>query len=255
MNMPQLPRYLFSLALLLGCAGLAAAEQVTLYTHYGSAPFAVDEQPASSYSVRLAAWLTAQSAGRYQFVARQLPKLRLERLLARDDWSGVVAWGNPAWFGDPQRQRFLWSRGLMRDSDLLVSRQTERVSQAALDAGPPRRFGGIIGHRYAALERYLQSGQLLREDAQTEVSNARKLRHGRVDVLLVQASSLPYLRAQFEDFEQWAYVDKPPLVQFERYLFTSRGNGRLMAFLDQALLKLEQAPEWRELMQPEGASR
>lgn len=256
MRMLKLPGYLLSLFLLLGAGGLAAAEPIALYTHYDSAPFAVDEPPsASSYSVRLAAWLSAQSAGRYQFVARQLPKLRLERLLAQGDWSGVVAWGNPAWFGDSQRQRFLWSRSLMRDSDLLVSRQADPVLLSTLGVGPVRRFGGIIGHRYAALETSLQSGRLLREDAQSELSNALKLRHGRIDVVLVQASSLPHLRSQFEDFDRWAYVDKPALVQFERYLFTSRGNGPLMTFLDQALLKLEQAPEWRELLQLEGVDR
>lgn len=251
MSMPKLQRYLLILTLLLGSAGLAAAEQITLYTYYSTAPFAVDEQlPANSYSVRLAQWLSAQSAGRYQFVARQLPKLRLERLLARKDWSGVVAWANPAWFGDPQRQRFLWSRALMHDSNLLISRQTAPVVLGTLGVGPARRFGGILGHRYAVLEPYLQSGQLLREDAQTELSNLRKLRHERVDAVLVQASSLPSLRAQIGDFEQWAYVDKPPLVQFERHLFTSLGNVQLMAFLDQALLTLQQAPEWRQLLQP-----
>lgn len=256
MNVSRLQRYLLSLVLLLSSGGLAAAEQVPFYTYYNAAPFALDEPPsASSYSVRLAAWLTAQSAGRYQFVVRQVPKLRLERMLTKADWSGVVAWANPAWFGDSQRQRFLWTRGFMRDSDVLVSRQAEPVWLSALGDGSARRFGGIIGHRYAVLEPYLQSGQLLREDAQTELSNARKLQRGRIDVLLLQTSSLPYLRGELEGFDQWALVSWPPLVRFERHLFTNRTNVQLLAFLDQALLALMQAPEWRKLLQPEATVR
>lgn len=256
MNVSSLPRYLLCLVLLLSSVGLTAAEQVPFYTYYSTAPFAVGEPPsASSYSVRLAAWLSAQSAGRYQFVARQVPKLRLERMLAKPDWAGVVAWANPTWFADSPHQRFLWSRGFMRDSDVLVSRQAEPVRLDALADAPARRFGGIIGHHYAVLEPYLQSGQLLREDAQTELSNTRKLQHGRIDVLLLQSSSLPYLRGELEGFDQWALVSQPPLVRFERYLFTNRENVQLLAFLDQALLALMQAPEWRELLQPEAADR
>ena len=89
---------LLQIAALLACVvygnvAAGAADKISLYSHYTTAPFAVEGVPPQlSYTVRLAAWLTAQSAGRYLFEARQMPRLRLNRIVAQADWQGVVAW-------------------------------------------------------------------------------------------------------------------------------------------------------------------
>jgi polar amino acid transport system substrate-binding protein len=203
--------------------------------------------PQLSYTVRLAAWLTAQSAGRYLFEARQMPRLRLNRIVAQSDWQGVVAWANPLWFADPERQRFLWSSALMSDRNVLVSRQVDHVLFPVQEPVQPLRLGGISGHFYADLDPFIQRGLLLREDAQNDLSNVLKLQHGRVDIVVVQASSLAYLRSQMADFDQWASISPTLQPSYQRYLFTSTANPQLMAFLQQALLQLAQAPEWAAL--------
>ncbi len=234
--------------LVYGNAAAGAVEKISLYSHYTTAPFAVEGVPPQlSYTVRLAAWLTAQSAGRYLFEARQMPRLRLNRIVAQADWQGVVAWANPLWFADPERQRFLWSSALMSDRNVLVSRQVDHVLFPVQEPAQPLRLGGISGHFYADLQPFIQRGLLLREDAQNDLSNVLKLQHGRVDIVVVQASSLAYLRSQMADFDQWASVSPTLQPSYQRYLFTSTANPQLMAFLQQALLQLAQAPEWAAL--------
>ena len=236
--------------LVYGNAAAGAAEKISLYSHYTTAPFAVEGVPPQlSYTVRLAAWLTAQSAGRYLFEARQMPRLRLNRIVARADWSGVVAWANPLWFADPERQRFLWSSALMSDRNVLVSRQVDRLQFPVQGPARPLRLGGINGHFYADLEPLIQRGQLLREDAQNDLSNVLKLQYERVDMVVLQASSLAYLRTQVGDFDQWASVSPTLQPSYQRYLFTSTANPQLMVFLQQALVQLAQAPEWAELQE------
>ena len=234
--------------LVYGNAAAGAVEKISLYSHYTTAPFAVEGVPPQlSYTVRLAAWLTAQSAGRYLFEARQMPRLRLNRIVAQADWQGVVAWANPLWFADPERQRFLWSSALMSDRNVLVSRQVDHVLFPVQEPAQPLRLGGISGHFYADLQPFIQRGLLLREDAQNDLSNVLKLQHGRVDIVVVQASSLAYLRSQMADFDQWASISPTLQPSYQRYLFTSTANPQLMAFLQQALLQLAQAPEWAAL--------
>ena len=234
--------------LVYGNAAAGAVEKISLYSHYTTAPFAVEGVPPQlSYTVRIAAWLTAQSAGRYLFEARQMPRLRLNRIVAQADWQGVVAWANPLWFADPERQRFLWSSALMSDRNVLVSRQVDHVLFPVQEPAQPLRLGGISGHFYADLEPFIQRGLLLREDAQNDLSNVLKLQHGRVDIVVVQASSLAYLHTQMADFDQWASVSPTLQPSYQRYLFTSNSNPQMMAFLQQALLQLAQAPEWAAL--------
>lgn len=243
--------WLLSIALLWLSASALASEKIQLLTYYTSPPYAVEAVPvADSYTQRLAQWLSQQSAGRFEFVPRQVPRLRLDHMLREADWQGVVAWANPQWFADPERQRFLWSRVLMRDRNLWVSRQADKVLFAQGHPLKAARFGGISGHHYADLDADFHRGLLTREDAQNELSSVLKLKHKRVDVILLQTSSLAYLRAQVPDFDRWAYVDQQPQADFERFLFTSRNNPELMAFINQALPKLARDPAWIEALQP-----
>jgi hypothetical protein len=229
----------------------SAAQEIQLLTHYTALPYAVDGvAPADSYTVRLAQWLSLQSAGRYHFVPRQVPKKRLLYMMTKPNWLGVVAWTNPLWVEDAQRQRYLWSSSLMHDSDLRVSRQADKVLFAQGRPLHAARFGGISGNFYPSLEAQFKAGLLTREDAQNELSNMLKLQHKRVDIVLLQASSLAYMRAEVPDFDRWAYVDPQPQAEFERFLFTSRSHPELMAFINQALPKLAQDPSWVELLNP-----
>ncbi|MDP3848371.1 MAG: hypothetical protein Q8R10_18290 [Pseudomonas sp.] len=247
----KLKKWLLVISLMgLGTAALAA-EKVQLLTYYTLPPFAVDSVPAAdSYTVQLAHWLSQWSGGRFEFVPRQVPRLRLDYMLANPEWRGVVAWANPTWFSAPEQPDFLWSRVLMRDHNLRVSRRADKVLFAQGHPLKAARFGGISGHRYEYLEAYFRSGLLQREDAQNELSNVLKLQHKRVDLILLQASSLPYLRAQLPDFDRWAYVDEQPQFEFERFLFTSHNNPDLLLFLNQALPHLARDPGWTQALQP-----
>ncbi len=242
----QIAALLFGLA---SCSATAAAvEKISLYSDYSTAPFAVEGiRPERSYTVRLASWLSRQSQGRYLFEARQIPRLRLNRIVARADWQGVVAWANPTWFDDPERQRFLWSAALMGDHDVLLSRQADDLHFTLQGPPKPLRLGAIHGYLYADLEPFIRRGMLLREDVHNDLSNVRKLQRGRVDVVVLQASALPSLRAQIADFDQWAAVSQEQLPSFQRFLFTSTANTQLMAFLQQEVAEIAQSPEWAEL--------
>ena len=246
----KLKHWLLSISLLGLNASALAAEKVQLLTYYTSPPYAVDSVPAAdSYTQRLAHWLSQWSGGRFEFVPRQVPRLRLDLMLANPEWRGVVAWANPLWFADPERQRFLWSAVLMRDRNLRVSRQADKVLFAGGHPLNRARFGGISGHQYEYLHAAFKSGLLVREDAQNELSNVLKLQHKRVDLILLQESSLPYLRAQLPDFARWAYIDPQPQLEFERFLFTSQHNPDLLLFLNQALPHLAQDPGWVQALQ------
>lgn len=229
---------------------VCGAQKIQLLTEYTALPFAVNGVPAAdSYTVRLAQWLSAESGGCFQFVPRQVPKPRLLQMLEQPGWRGVVAWVSPQWFADPERQRFLWSSVLMRDVVLRVSRRTDKVVFVQGHPLKAVRFGGISGYEYPGLEADFSSGLLIREDAYTQLSNVLKLQLKRIDVILLQASLLPYLRAQVPDFDQWAYVDPQPQATLERSLFTSRNDPELMRFINRVLPKLRQDPGWVTALQ------
>ena len=52
---------------------------------------------------------------------RFVPRKRINRLLAAGKLDGMVLGVNPNWFGDPQKQKYLWSSPIMYDTDEFVS--------------------------------------------------------------------------------------------------------------------------------------
>lgn len=228
------------------CHHAGAAETIPLYVSYADPPLSLDRD--DSLTLRLAAALSEQSHGRYQFQAKQLPRKRMTLLINEPNWKGVVAWANPTWFGDENRRRFAWSKPYMVDTNLVISLRSHPVEYSGSgDSLSGLRVGTIFGHRYPDFERQLRQHQFARDDVGSELQNLQKLRLGRLDVALVQSSSLPFFRATLPELDSWIYVSHETRGSFQRFLFTHRQNTELMAFLDGALAALAHDPLWQPL--------
>lgn len=228
-------------------AQLAWAEQtVPLYTYYSDPPFSVSWP--DSLTAKLADALTAKSHGTYRFKAVQVPRLRLDKMIDGTQWPGLVAWVNPPWFGDESKTRYAWSRPFMKDADLVLSTKSHPVEYenggASLEG---LRLGGVVGHRYTDVQELIDSGKLIRDDADSELQSVLKLKYGRVQVTFVQASSLPYLRQEIPDLDTWLYIARRPRDSYQRHLFASKTNQALIVFVDAALRQLGRDPFWQSV--------
>lgn len=234
-------------ALVLACAATLArarpAEAVPLYVGYSDPPYSTDAP--DSASVQLAARLSALSNGRYLFRAQQLPRRRLNLLIAKANWKGVVAWANPAWFRDESMTRYAWSQPYATDSNLVVSRREQPVEftdhGASLEG---LRLGCIAGQRYPDLEELLHAHRLVCEDVYSDLQNLLKLKNGHIDVAFVQASSMTYFRRSMPDMDSWLYVARNSRGSFKRYLFSDRDNAALADFIAGASRQLAGESGW-----------
>lgn len=220
-----------------------AVERIPLYTYYSDPPFATDKP--DSLTDQLADWLTQRAQGRYRFVPTQLPRRRLDILIRQPHWPGVVAWANPAWFGESSNPRQSWTRSYMADANLVVSLRSHPLEIIDAQSLQGLRVGTVLGFSYPDLEPLLTSGQLKRDDAMGEFQNLLKLKLERVQVAFLQASSFPYFRHKFPDVEQWAYIAPKPRTVFARYMFLAPGQPALQSFLAAQLDALVADPAWQ----------
>lgn len=223
----------------------AAPETVPLYVGYADPPLSITRP--DSLTIQLANALSAQSHGRYRFKPTQLPRKRLLVSIAAPDWSGVVAWANPAWYNDPAMKRYAWSAPFMTDTNLVVSHRDHPLEyNGDIRALAGVRLGTIIGHRYPDLDPLFRNHTLQRNDVGSELQNLQKLKLGRLDAVLIQASSLPYYREQLPGLDSWLHVAHVPRNTFQRYLFTGRRNTEMVTFLNAALAELAHEPRWQQ---------
>lgn len=234
-------------ALLLLSASLAlAAERIPLYTYYNDPPLAAGIP--DSLTDKLAAWLTAHANGRYEFIPTQLPRRRLVLMLKQPQWTGVVAWANPRWFGETAHPHQSWSKPYMLDANMVVSLQSKPLEYLDDSSLEGQRVGSVQGFSYVDIEAMIQSGAVLRDDADSELRNLMKLKQQRVQVAFLQASSFPYFRKQYPDLDQWIHVSARPRTVFKRYFFTAPEQPALSAFLNQQVDALIADRQWQTLL-------
>ncbi|MES2127043.1 MAG: transporter substrate-binding domain-containing protein [Pseudomonadota bacterium] len=230
------------LALVATCAG--AVDIIPLYVIYEGAPFAPD-QPGS-LSDKLATNLNEQAKGRYLFVPTALPRKRVEVLMDDPNWRGVVAWVNPEFFGDRSHTKYLWSAPLYTDSNLVLSRRGSPVDYKTPLSLRGLRVGTIDSFRHPDLEPLFAGGGSMRADVHARSQNMFKLRAGRIDAVLMQASAMAQLRRDHPDLEQWAHIARQPQAVYQRHLLVSNDLA-LYGLINHMLADMQREPAWKQL--------
>ncbi|ALT76661.1 hypothetical protein AT984_05120 [Paucibacter sp. KCTC 42545] len=226
----------------------AAAEIVPLYSYYTDPPYS--PALAGNLSHKLAGWLSRKSGGRYQFVASEIPRARLDRdVLSRPGWLGVVAWVGPDFMLDPTMQKYWWSEPLLRDAVWVASRRDKPVDFVDISSFDGLVFGAIRGRQLPDMDAAFAAGRVRREDGVGGEANLRKLQLGRIDVTFVQAAALPFFREQIPGLDSWLYVAAKPRLTVERRLMSDRSQVELNAFLRRCVLEFRVDPEWRPVIE------
>lgn len=228
--------------LLLLCAAAGAAEPVYLFSYQQKPPYVVDEVQGEGLYFDLARLLSRRLPG-HEFVVRQIPRNRLDYLLARDQLPGLVLGVSPQWFA--QAARYQWSLPFIEDANLLVSRQAGPASRLSLETLKGRRLGLIRGHRYPGLQALLDSGQVRREDAGSEGANLQRLMNGWLDATVVGARTLEFYLARHPEWRGQIHVPESPLIRYQRLLLVPQNQAALLPALNEVLAGLPNDAEWK----------
>lgn len=114
-------------------------------------------------------------------IFHEVPRKRLEMAL-NDGTAHVYMKGNPKWVADSTR--FLWSRSLFREEDILLLRKgSEKQIESPKDL-KGLRMGTILGYHYSALDSLFEAGFLQRQDVTNLYANIQKLQMKRLDCLV-----------------------------------------------------------------------
>lgn len=131
--------------------------------------------------------LNQQLPPELQHTLENVPRRRLtEAYLSRSDFRGVALFLSPNFIAPEINQRVHWSRPVLFDENVLVTRNMPAPRVWADLRG--RTLGGILGHIYKPLTPLLERGDLRREDAADHVSNLGRLCLGRVDFIVMSRS-------------------------------------------------------------------
>ena len=240
------------LLLLLGLlpALCVAQQRVEVWSYHLSPPFTLeDRQGLSAAFVEL---LNEEPANdrRFHFELIELPRKRLDMRLA-DNRPGVLLWVAPRFLSHAQTARGRWSRPLLDDQQVVISRSRQPIDYEGPQSLHGLAFGGLLGHLYAGLDADVASGRIRREDVASDLQNIEKVGSGRVDAALVPRSTLLYYRKakRFDGL----YVAPTPLYSFHRHLLmTSSLGGPATEYVLRVVETLPHNPRWLALLERYG---
>lgn len=231
--------------LLVFFAGSLYAEDITLYTYHGIPPFVVGKKKGLSYE--LAEYLTKKSKNKYRFSVKVLPRRRLDQVVKKGTAPGLVAWVEPTWFKDPDKQKYMWTKNvLMRDGASIISNTKRKLEYAGAKSMSGLVFGGILGHNYKGIDDYVKQGKIKRVDVRLEILNLRKVASGAIDVTLApRSSSLYYIKKE----NLKLHISKRPHSEFYRRAFVVNRDRQLLGFLEKVFSNLDSDQGWKKRFQ------
>ncbi|MBY0240488.1 MAG: ABC transporter substrate-binding protein [Burkholderiaceae bacterium] len=225
----------------------ASELEVPLVNYYNYVPFSMPDE-RSDLTRELAQLLTKNSGGRYRFVPQLLPKGRLDNMLRKENWQGLVVWLNPQFVNDEAKTRYLWSEPLMWESDLVVSHVEAPIDFNGIESLQGKVVGTILNQRYADIEGMIANKQLQRNDAPSQESNVRKLLFKRVDAVFVSRSTLYGLQQRIPEFKTKLHIAALPRNSFTRHIMLTPGlQPDLISYVKNTVEKLGGNPSWNQI--------
>lgn len=230
---------------------ILAAEPVAVWAYQPSPPFASGHSHGLSEALVQLLNEHPTNQGRYDFRLTQLPRKRVDAQLAANE-PGILLWATPEFFSERLTARASWTRPLLCDIQDFVSRSDAPVNYDGPRSLHGLRLGGVLGHRYRALENDIEKGLIHREDVHSDLQNLNKLLSGRLDVALIPRSSrLFYNLTEIPDGQ--LHVSPSPLYAFDRHvLMTASLNANTTQFVQQLIADLPHSARWQTLLRRYG---
>lgn len=224
----------------------ALGETIRLYDYHQHPPFNTGGEAGLSHE--LVKYLNEKLEGEPRIELWLVNRARLALEMSDPDFDGLVVWVNPAWVGDPQRERYLWTFPVMRDTNELISSIDKPITYRGPDSLKGLVFGGVEGYRYQGIDEAAAGGELVRHDAKKVKINLDLLVRGRIDVTLVPGSALAFF-THVPAYEGKLFVSPFPQSSYTRHILVPRSRADLHARLNDIAEQMDRDPRWHQILE------
>lgn len=224
----------------------AQGETLRLYDYHQHPPFNTGGEAGLSHE--LVKYLNEKLGGEPRIELWLVNRARLALEMSDPDFDGLVVWVNPAWVGDPQRERYLWTFPVMRDTNELISSIDKSNTYRGPDSLKGLVFGGVEGYRYQGIDEAAAGGELVRHDAKKVKINLDLLVRGRIDVTLVPGSALAFF-THVPAYEGKLFVSPFPQSSYTRHILVPRSRADLHARLNDIAEQMDRDPRWHQILE------
>lgn len=225
----------------------AIGKKVIIYTYHLKPPFIVNLKHESGLYYDFSDYLN-QKQNTYHFVTKYAPRKRAEHLLRDERLYGALIGVTPAWFGDKEEKKYLWTQRLLSDRDEMVSLKSNPLEYTGARSLYGKKLGGVLGYYYWAVDKDVKAGNIMQVDVKGEESILRILLKHRVDIGIVSRSTYNYLLKHNPVFRGKFHISRQAHETFERRILVPLEYKDLYVKLNQITKRIENDPEWQKYL-------
>lgn len=230
-----------------------AQREVLAWTYHLIPPFILDRdsQQGLSYDLLELFNLHPENRGRFHFKLVYQPRKRLDLNLQRRQVE-LLLWVNPVFLDDAHCARSKWTPALLQDQQEFLSRADQPFDYDGPTSLHGRTLGGVLGHRYAAIQEDIDRGLIQRKDVLQGEQNLNKLLSKRLDLILIPRSTALFYSRRM-GLNERLHFSTEPLNSFSRHLLLQPNlDPEVAEFVTQATASLQADPEWQRLLRRYG---
>ncbi len=223
---------------------MQALNSYTAWNTYQLPPFVVDK--GKSLGQALVERLNDKLMPAYSLKLENTPRARFDmtELVKGDRFDGVTLFLNPRFVGDNDESKFLWSKPLFKDCNLIISSKMKPISFEGKQSLVGLKFGGVIGNKYVYIDDLAAENKLTREDVREESLNLSKVASGRLDFTLMPYTIFSYLSLADKETSQKLFISPKAHLCFTRHIMVGKMNSVLLKAINEAIDGLMTDPEW-----------
>ena len=231
-----------AILILVGSIGHASARDVSVWVYHNFPPYIVDMGREEGISFDLVRYLNDRADGAFTFHVEVLPRLRLNYRLNLEV-PGIVLWANPAWFGDKEQTRYLWTSPILADSNVVISPRNSAFEYAGPDSLANMSLVGVRGHSYPGVDDLVADGRVVRFDVSAENHLMHFIATGRGDVAIIADSAARYHVKRY-GLEDAVHFSETPHSRYSRNILVQPQLEDVHVFLQDTLPNLIASKDW-----------
>ncbi len=213
---------------------------------YNFGPFSINQETAKGLTYDFSNLLTKKSKGTFKFLVSELPRKRINLYLA-EGVEAMVIWGNPIWFGDKDKIKYDWSKGILKDKNVVISLKSSNIEYKGPKSMIGLRFGGVLGHKYEGFSDFFRTKKIERIDVREEIQNLKKMNFERIDFTIMPYSAAFFILKKLNYREKFN-ISKKAHQKFSRYFLINYKDKKTVNSLNHLIREILKSKEWKSLL-------
>jgi|GEM_PF-6446259 len=226
-----------------------AKDTITVYSYYSSPPFSMGANKGGL--IQEVVETIDQNAKNLSLDLRIISRPALTEILKTEKNPFIVAFAHPTWFQDKERIKYLWSRPLFSDHNVLISNELKPIDFKGQYSFAFQKVGVPRGYQIYLLDDLVKKGKANRQDVASIPALIKMVAQSKIKMAVIPYPIVRYYVDQLK-LNDTIHFSNRPHQTYERHFMLVNGSVELNGDIDDAIRKARNNASLKKILKKYG---